>query len=211
MEFTKEGLIVKALLERPLRYTDLRAATGLSDAWLSKKLKELLSLGVIALRSDKYLVISNRLQEALAEEKPFLARAIAYELSQSPDVLAVVLFGSLARNSSGSGADIDLLVVTKASRLDPIALSVGVLRRFGVAVDIVNITFKELLSWFLEMPPLLFGILGGYEVLFDRGWFVELFNMLEESVRKEWVCLKEEMLWVRKESLQSISEQPRST
>lgn len=205
VEFTKEGLIVHALMGGSLRYKDLKTATGLSDAWLSKKLQELLQLGIIFLRDGHYRLRVERLQEALRNEKTFIARLIVQEIMKNRDVLAVVLFGSLVRDSRKE-ADIDLLIVTTHEEFNPVETSVEMLRKFGVAVDILHVTLKDLLGWLYEKPPILFGVLSGYEIFFDRGYFTDFFEMLKKEVAKDWVYVEEDKLWLRKELLPRISK-----
>jgi len=98
VEFTKEGLIVQALMEGPLRYKELKEKTRMSDAWLSRKLRELQNLGVIISRGEKYYLEWGRFREALKNEKTYIARMIAQEIARTHNVVAVILFGSLARN-----------------------------------------------------------------------------------------------------------------
>jgi len=200
VEFTKEGLIVHALMSGALRYKDLKRATGLSDAWLSKKLQELLKLGIVVLQDGNYSIDAGRFQEALKNEKPFIARLVAQEIAKRNDVLAIVLFGSLVWGPSKEG-DIDLLVVTMEEEFDPIKVSLEMLRMFSVAVDIVHLTLKDFLKWLYDKPPILFGILSGYEVLFDKGYFKDLLKTLEKEVLKDWAYLEREEFWVRKELL----------
>jgi len=200
VEFTKEGLIIHALMSGALRYKDLKRTTGISDAWLSKKLQELLKLGIVVLQDGNYSIDAGKLQEALKNEKPFIARLVAQEIAKRNDVLAIVLFGSLVRDSSKEG-DIDLLVVTTEEEFNPIRVSLEMFRMFGVAVDIVHLTFEDLLKWFYEKPPILFGILSGYEILFDKGYFQDLLKTLKKEVLKNWVYLEREELWLRKELL----------
>jgi len=202
VEFTKEGLIMHALMGSTLRYGDLKRVTGLSDAWLSKKLQELLRVGMVVLRDGHYSLNVKRFQEALRGEKTFIARLVAQELVRrmDSDVLAVVLFGSLVENSRGEG-DIDLLIVTPHEDFDPLMVSVEMLRKFGVAVDIVHVTLREFLAWLYDKPPILFSVLSGFELLFDRGYIRDFLELLEREVVKEWVYVKEDKLWVRIELL----------
>lgn len=206
VKFTKEGLIVHALMGGALRYKDLKMATGLSDAWLSKKLQELAQLGIIVLRDGRYCLKVERLQEALRNEKPFIARLIAQEIvKERSGILAIVLFGSLVRDQRME-ADIDLLIATIGEEFNPVETSVEMLRKFGVAVDIVQVTLKELLRWLYEKPPIVFGILSGYEVLFDSGYFKSFLELLKREVVKDWVYVEEDKLWLRKELLPRMSK-----
>ena len=54
VEITPEGKIVAALIEGPKSYGRLKVATELSDRWLSKRLKELSSAGLIERYGNHY-------------------------------------------------------------------------------------------------------------------------------------------------------------
>jgi len=203
VEFTKEGLIVRALMDGALRYKDLKKATQLSNAWLSKKLQELLQLGIIVSQDGCYRLNAERLQEALRNEKTFIARLTAQEIMKNSDVLAIALFGSLIRDQR-TEADIDLLIVTTREEFNPVETSLEMLRKFGVAVDIVHVTLKDLLRWLYDKPPILFGILSGYEVVFDRGHIKNFLKILKDEVLKDWVYVEREKLWLKKELLPRI-------
>lgn len=205
VEFTKEGLIIKALMERPLRYKELKKTTGLSHAWLSKKLQELLNVGVIVSRNSYYRLDAERLQEALRNEKTYIARMIAQEIAGTHNTVAIVLFGSLIRNRQ-KGADIDLLVVTVENGFSPIQVSLEMFRKFGVAVDIVHITLKEFLKWLYDKPPILFGILSGYEILYDEGYIKPYLKTLKRETLKDWAYVQEKEIWVKKKLLPHISK-----
>jgi predicted nucleotidyltransferase len=211
MKFTKEGLIVSALMDGAKCYTELKAATGLSNAWLSKKLKELLRHGLVCLRDGLYYLNIEKLRSAIGYEKPFTAMQIAIELSQKPEVVAVILFGSLIHQPDRKEADVDLLIVTECTSIDPVAVSLQMFRRFGIAVDIVEVHFTELMRWLDEKPPLLFSVLSGYDILFDRGWFRGFFKLVEKIISRDWIYCEREKLWVRKELLSSILKQRKST
>lgn len=203
VEFTKEGLIIKALMESPLRYKELKKATGLSNAWLSKKLQELLNVGIIVSRNSYYRVDTERLREALRNEKTYIARMIAQEIARARNVVAVILFGSLVR-SRRKEADIDLLVVTVENEFNSTQVSLEMFRKFGVAVDIVHVTLKELLTWLYDKPLILFGILSGYEILYDEGYIKPFLKTLKQETLKRWVYIKEKEIWVKKELLTRI-------
>lgn len=205
VEFTKEGLIIKALMERPLRYKELKKATGLSHAWLSKKLQELLNVGVIVSRNSYYRVNVERLQEALRNEKTYIARMIAQEIAITRNAVAVVLFGSLVR-SRRKEADIDLLVVTVENGFSSIQVSLEMFRKFGVAVDIVHVKLMKFLKWVYDKPPILFGILSGYEILYDEGYIKPFLKTLKRETLKGWVYIPEKEIWVKKKLLPRISK-----
>lgn len=203
VEFTKEGLIVKALMEGPHRYKELKKATELSNAWLSKKLQELLNLGMIYAQNGYYHLNPERLQEALKKEKTHIARMIAQEIIKTYKVEAIILFGSLARNQQRD-ADIDLLVITTENFFNPLQVSIQLFRRFAVAVDIVHLTLKEFLKWLHDKPPLLFGLLTGYKILYDKGYIKPFLGTLKREIHKEWVYIQEKEAWLKKKLLPHI-------
>lgn len=200
VEFTKEGLIVHALMSKPLRYKEIKKATGLSDAWLSKKLQELQNQGIIISKEGQYSLNAQKLREALKSEKTYIAKMIAQEIARTYEIVAVILFGSLVR-SQRKEADIDLFVVTLENNFDPSHVSIEMFRRFGVAVDILHITFKNLLMWLYEPPPILFGILSGYEILYDEGYVGPFLKTLNQQTIRNWTYLPEKELWLKKELL----------
>lgn len=152
----------------------------------------------------------------LRGEKPYIARMISQELTETyDDVLAIILFGSLARdmgfNTSRDGeADIDLLVVTMYKGFNPLETSLRIFHRFGVAVDIVHATLLEMLRWLEEKPPILFNILSGYQVLWDEGYVKPLLRRLELETLREWTYIKEKQLCIKKRLLPHISGLPGS-
>lgn len=208
IEFTPEGSIVNALMNGPLRYKDLKRV-GLSEAWLSRKLRELVQLGMVVLERGHYRLDPVKLRLAFSGEKALFARMIAHEISKNPDILGVVLFGSLARGKKGG--DVDLLVLTMDGRFDEGRAAIEMFEKYGVAVDFVHVKFKRLIEWFLDEPPLVFGILSGYEFLFDGGGLSGIFELLDREVRKEWVYLEDAGIWVRKGSFPYTSSHRKST
>ena len=77
-------------------------------------------------------------------------------------------------------------------------------RKFGVAVDIVHVALREFLKWLDDKPPILFGILRGYEILYDEGYIRPLLKTLERETLKDWVYVQEKEIWVRKGLLPHI-------
>ncbi|KPV63169.1 MAG: Nucleotidyltransferase domain protein [Candidatus Bathyarchaeota archaeon BA2] len=210
VEFTKEGLIVEALMKGPLRYKELKEKTRMSDAWLSRKLRDLQNLGVIISKEEKYYLEWGRFREALKHEKIHIARMIAQEIARTYNVVAVILFGSLARNQRKE-ADIDLLVVTLENNFNPFKIALQMLHRFSVAVDILHIRLDEMLRWFYEPPLILFGILSGYEILYDEGYMRQILKTLKEQILKNWTYIPEKELWLRKELLPHILKPQKNT
>jgi len=202
-DLTPEGKIINALVDMDLSFNGLLKETGLSGRWLALKLKELVGLGVVTQSLDKrYRLNHLKLQELVAENLGSIARLIAFELAKNREVIAVILFGSVAKAREKKESDIDLLIVTER------AVTLGdvisqLMFQFNVQIEAVIVTFQELLTAIRIKPPLLFGIMEGYAILFDRGGVASILKTVEMDVRREWVYDEEVDVWVKKE-LRSI-------
>jgi len=202
-DLTPEGKIINALVDMDLSFNGLLKETGLSGRWLALKLKELVGLRVVTQSLDKrYRLNHLKLQELVAENLGSIARLIAFELAKNREVIAVILFGSVAKAREKKESDIDLLIVTER------AVTLGdvisqLMFQFNVQIEAVIVTFQELLTAIRIKPPLLFGIMEGYAILFDRGGVASILKTVEMDVRREWVYDEEVDVWVKKE-LRSI-------
>ncbi|KPV64823.1 MAG: Nucleotidyltransferase domain protein [Candidatus Bathyarchaeota archaeon BA1] len=103
-------------------------------------------------------------------------------------VVAVALFGSLARSESSERSDIDLLVVVRGMRR-------GMERRFTIYdivhkmvrrdVTIIDVDEEELFKEDIEVPPLLINIAWDALVLHDpSGRLSQLFERVRTIVNK---------------------------
>lgn len=198
-------------------FVELKAETGLSDAWLSKKLKDLASEGVVRRHKDRtYELVKlprgeGELSSAFAElvkrigrglpltEK---ARAVSNELARREDVLAVILFGSVAKGTARGESDIDLLIVT-AREVDLIDEVYGLMARYDVPIEPVVLTYDEFLSTLASESVLLFSILEGYDVLADRGGVRDMLAVKDAKIRGEWVYDEEVGTWFRRSILRT--------
>jgi DNA polymerase sigma len=128
IKITPEGKIIAALITSPKSYSGLKSATKLSDRWLSKKLEELSSSGIVDRRGNNYQlknpteiinadpIFAKYLQGKISLKAK--ARLIAEEISHNKQVVAVILFGSVAKEQASKESDIDLLVVTETEMED---------------------------------------------------------------------------------------------
>ena len=111
VEITPEGKIVAALIESPKSYSELKLSTGLSDRWLSKKLKELSSAGLIEHYRNRYqlkepaeIIAADPVFAQFLQAKASLmakAKLLAEEVGRNEGVVAIMLFGSVAKRGSG--------------------------------------------------------------------------------------------------------------
>lgn len=108
------------------------------------------------------------------------------------NLACIVLFGSYARGNYRETSDIDLLVIARG-------LPEGLERREKVLDGIENrflekhhvsvqaiLTTPEELEWHAKWPnPLFYGILLGYKVLYNSGFFEGIIGIVKKKVREK--------------------------
>ena len=209
VELTPEGRIVKALIEGTKSYSELKSATGLSDSWLSLKLREMRGANLIERVNGRYSLKDPSLIEAdplfasyLREEASLRAKArlIAHEIGEDEGVLAVILFGSLARGRASEESDIDLLIIVEEVGESLHSRIYDLMFKYDVPIDAVFMTLEDLLANLAAKTSFLLGILSGYEVLFDRGGIGALLSLGRRFLR-DWVYDEEAGAWIQRLSL----------
>ncbi len=209
MEMTPEGRIVSSLLDGPKSYSELRLATQLSDRWLSKKLQELCGSGIAERRNDRYRL--TRPSETVEADPLFMpivqrialpetkARLIAEELSREPRVMVVVLFGSLAKGQSTPESDIDLLVVSETEMEHELNdLIYRLMFKYDVPMEAIFMTPDDLINNLQAETAFSFGLLEGYEVLYDREGLEGLLSIKRKQLLRNWIRDEETGTWIRR-------------
>ncbi len=220
IEVTPEGRIVASLLEGPKTYGELRSSTGLSDRWLSVKLRELTSAGVVDRVGRVYRlrepskVLEDPVFVAHLRESASLrakARLIAEELGRDERVLAVVLFGSVSRGQAREDSDVDLLVVTDVEAWRELSVLVqDLMLRYDVPVEALFMTLDDLLVNLAAGTALILGVLEGYEVLLDRAGIGPLLSVQRGRLLREWTYDEVAGTWVRAEVLSRAGRRSRT-
>ena len=191
-----EGKIIYALLNGEKSFSELVKA-GLSERWLSIKLKELIFLGVVKHQDSRYRVDPERLQALLKPMLKDYAWMATYEIvKEHPQVLCVLLFGSVAKGKIHDESDVDLLVVAE----EPLDLSrdeYEISMKFKIQFEIFTMDVKEFLAILHLKSSFLFGILEKYEVLFDRAGITTLLRTTLKEIRDIWHYSEDEDLWLK--------------
>ena len=194
---TPEGRIVRALSSGEKSFSELVKATGLSERWLSIKLKQLLQLGVVKLSGNGYQVDHEKLHAILIPSLKETAWLAAYEIVEKyPQILSVLLYGSVAKGNVHEESDVDLLVISE----NPLNLTEDeyeISMRYGVAFEMTSVALTEFLAMLHFKSALLFGILEGYDVLFDRAGITALLKVFMKDIYKNWRYNKDEGLWLK--------------
>jgi len=209
VEITSEGKIVAALIEGPKSYGRLKSATGLSDRWLSKKLEQLSSSGLIEhhgnnyqLKSPMEIINADSVFAQYLQRKNLLnvkARLIAEEISHNERVVAVILFGSVAKEQATEESDIDLLVVTEVGMEDQLNNTVySLMFKHDVPVEAIFLTYDDLIINLQAKTAFSFGLLEGYEMLYDRGGVENLLSIKKKEIQENWIFDEEAQAWIQK-------------
>jgi len=221
IDLTAEGRVVAALIDSPKTYSELKLSTRLSDRWLSEKLKTLSSRGIIELSQSKYQL--NR-RNAILEDRVFLeylknsltpigkARIAAEHIARDHQVVAIILFGSVAKGVSTKDSDLDLLIITKEDG--------DVEREFNdqiynlmfsldVPIEALFLTYDELLLNLQAKTSFIFGVAEGYKVLYDVGGVENMLALIKEEIERKWLYEEEAGGWLLKKPL-SISKAQKS-
>jgi len=209
-----EGKVVFALWDAPERFGSLKAMTGLSGAWLGRTLKQLHRKGIIEydVTGRTYAIKkTEQLQTQVNSLMPIylteIASRIAEELARDEQVLAVILFGSVAMGRASRKSDIDLLVVLEG--LDRKIEREFILRlsnlgfKFGIAIEPVLLSRDDFEGTLAANVGLIFGLARGYEVFYDRE-LPSLTKLLDESVarvRNDYSFKEEGEIWLPKKEL----------
>jgi len=217
VEITAKGKIIAALAEGPKSYSELKLSTGLSDRWLSRKLKELSFAGLVEHYGNRYqlkglaeivaadLVFAQFLQGELSLTAK--ARLIAEEIGHNKGVIAVILFGSVAKGKVAEDSDIDLLVVTEREMEERLNYVIyNLMFKYHVPVEAIFLTFDDLIINLQAKTTFSFGLLEGYKVLFDQGGVKTLLDIKKKAIQDDWFYDEEVGAWFQKRVLFTLKQ-----
>ena len=199
------GRIVLTLGHGKHAYSELKLETGLSDRWLTIKLKELEDGGVVK-KDGKWYGLSGELPVSPYELNLYLrfqARRVASELARLRHVQAIILFGGVARGSAHEHSDLDMIIVAD-----------GQLEK--VKEQILSKILELELNYHLTIEPLIlceedfldnvhsqeggiiYGVAEGFEVLVDKtGILTRALQERIEDIRGTHEYLKEARIWLK--------------
>ncbi len=215
LEMTPQGKIIAALLESPKRFGELRSPTDLSDRWLALKLKELTAMGIIQKSDGKYLVPNpakvlnaNPAFVEMLSRKTSLetkVRLMAEELRLIEGVLAIVLFGSVAKGQETEESDIDLLLVTEHEMERKLNQRLYELMfKHDVAVESVFLTFEDLLMNLQSETNFAFSLLEGCIILYDQIGLEALLLIKRKQILEKWTYDDEAETWIQKKLIPTL-------
>jgi len=175
--------VLRHLVQNDLEQSgrEIARAIGLSPKPLNEVLAQLTDEGLLLQRNigRVYLFRLNRNNRLVAElvvplfegEKELLNRALTEVFENVPDILSVILYGSVSRGEEGPFSDIDLLVVTDDGAQAEEILeerAVAFLRRYGNLLSFIVMSSDEFRQDYREGDDFLREVLSTGRVITGR-------------------------------------------
>jgi len=205
VSLTPEGKIALALTHGKHTYNELKVETGLSDRWLTVKLKKLESEGVVR-KSGRWYGLAGKLDLSAYELSLYLgfqAKRMAGELAKLSFVETIVLFGGVAQKRASELSDLDMIIVVKEpiekvkrriiSEISRLEL------KYHVMIEPLILTEEDFLdNVYLQEGGIVYGVAEGFVVLVDKTSKLAgiLYNRVEE-IKRSHEYLREARIWLK--------------
>lgn len=191
-------------------FRTLRLTTGLSATWLSKKLKEMIDSNLVAIEGKFYTLtkkgrkefhrIGNYAYPLFLLEK---ASLFSERISKVPAVESAVLFGSLAQGKADVNSDVDLLIIIEDGQYTKKLETTlrGLAFDYDISGEIFVMEEASFIAHTKKGSPLsiVFGVLEGYEVLFDKHDKISrLLGDAKERVLERYEYVEEARVWLKR-------------
>ena len=202
-----EGKVILTLKHGKHSYSELRFETGLSDRWLTVKLKELEDRGVLE-KDGKWYGLARHFEFSPYELSLYMisqSKRLARELAQLHSVQAIILFGSVPRKEAHEYSDLDMIIVVneKAGKVrDRVVSKISELeRRYHLTIEPIILSTEDFLSNIQsDEAGIVYGVAEGFEVLATkRGSLDRILSERVEEIRKTREYLKEGRIWLKAE------------
>ncbi len=114
------------------------------------------------------------------------ARLIAWELGRDDRILAIILFGSVAKGLSSSESDLDLLIITKSGEelYDEVY---EMSFKYDIPIEAIFLSLDGFLAHITQRTTLILGVLEGYEVLHDQVGLAGILPHTRDEIRREFI------------------------
>jgi len=206
VSLTSEGKVALTLKHGKHCYSELRFETGLSDRWLTIKLKGLEDQGVLE-RDGKWYALTRDLGSSyeLGLYMILQARRLASELARLRSVQVIILFGSVARKEAHEYSDLDMIIVVNEEGekvIERVASKISKLeKRYHLTVEPVILSTEDFLANIRSLEAgITFGVAEGYEILAAKaGNLSRILRGRVEEIRKNCEYLKEGRIWLKAE------------
>ncbi len=205
VSLSPEGRIVLTLKHGKHTYSELKLETGLSDRWLTIKLKELEGRGVIE-KNGKWYGLSGKLTISAYELSlymSFQAKRMAANLARLHFVRAIVLFGSVAQHLAHEYSDLDMIIVV-SKPVDKVKKEVTseiskLESKYHITIEPLILAKEDFLDNVDSREGgIVYGVADGYEVLVDKtGEFAKILHNRVEEIKRSHDYLEDVRIWLK--------------
>lgn len=210
-----EGKIILALITSPLglgdcpkRFIELKRLLNVSDPGLSKALRKLRAENIIVRDAQGLYYVSPEhrvrlgtfLQPLYSHYLLERMQLVAEELQNFNEIVALIVFGSVAQGKANYDSDIDLLVVTQKweeqveQRILEVISKLAI--KVGVPVEPIVISTSGLNTLLQQELQFLFGLLQGYTFIYDKANIAKRLHAKKEELESKYEYYEEIPIWL---------------
>lgn len=208
VSLTPEAKILLTLVHGKHTYGELKLETGLSDRWLTLKLRESEAQG-IAKKAGRWYGLTKELKPHPYELSLYLvsqAERMAQELAQLNFIRMIILFGGVAKKTAHQQSDIDMMIIVnkpvdKTKKILDEKISELELK-FHQPIQPLILTRDDFIANVNSSEGgIIYGLAEGCQVLVDKthGELTEALSSRIKEIRDNNEYLKEEGLWIKTE------------
>lgn len=205
VSLSSEGRVVLTLKHGKHSYSELKLETGLSDRWLTVKLRELESGGVVE-RDGKWYGLSGELDVSAYELSLYLrsqAKRMAGEIAKLHFVVAIVLFGGVAQKNAWELSDLDMIIVVSGlvdKVREQVMSAISKLEsRYHFTIEPLILAEDDFLdNVHSHEGGIVYGLAEGCEVLVDKtGRLSRILSKRVEEIKRSHDYLEEGRIWLK--------------
>jgi len=205
VSLTSEGMVILTLKHGKHSYSELKFETGLSDRWLTLKLKELEDRDVLEKDGKRYGLARDFGVSAYELSLYMIsqARRLALELLRMHSVQTLILFGSVPRKEAQEYSDLDMIIVVNGEAenvKERVVSKISELeRRYHLAVEPIILSTEDfLINIRSDEAGIIYGVAEGFEVLAAKGRKLsQILRERVEEIRKTREYLEEGRIWLK--------------
>ena len=205
VSLSPEGRIVLTLKHGKHIYSELKLETGLSDRWLTIKLEELESGGVVE-KNGRWYGLGEELAISAYELSLYMssqAKRMAGELAKLPFVRAIILFGGVAQKNAHEYSDLDMIIVVSESvdkvKKEVISEISKLESKYHITIEPLILAEEDFLdNVYSHEGGIIYGLAEGCEVLIDKtGELAKILHNRVEEIKRSHDYLEEARIWLK--------------
>jgi len=208
VSLTPEAKVLLTLMHGKHTYGELKLETGLSDRWLTLKLKESEAQGIIE-RAGRWYGLTKEPTPHPYELSLYLdsqAERMAQELAKLNFIQMMILFGGVAKRTADQHSDIDMMIIVNkpldmTRRIVDAKIS-ELESKFHQPIEPIILTRDDFIANVDSSEGgIIYGLAEGCEVLVDKthGELTEALSSRIRKIKDTHEYLKDEGIWVETE------------